>query len=255
MALGAIEQHYARWVNRNREAGASRHVDGVRAAAWARGLDRSRVALSSCRSAMPTTGSSWSRGLSKLHRRKAAARRYLKETTGLELSPEKTKITPLTQGVEFLGHRVRLKWDDRWGWHARVEIPKAKVLDFRYRVKQLTKRRSAGLSLRHLLDELNAFARGWGHFYRHCLGAKRIFYSLDWYVSDRDLALAVQVPHHATAQAAATSPGEPKLSWTEGLADGGQGAVPARPSPGGAVPPRVDAPPGVRLAPSGKPDA
>lgn len=40
VALSAIEQHYARWVDRNREAGASRHVDGVRAAAWARGLDR-----------------------------------------------------------------------------------------------------------------------------------------------------------------------------------------------------------------------
>src|SRR5918996_105592 len=30
VALSVIEQHYARWVDRNREAGASRHVDGVR---------------------------------------------------------------------------------------------------------------------------------------------------------------------------------------------------------------------------------
>jgi group II intron reverse transcriptase/maturase len=186
VALSVIEQHYARWVDRNREAGASRHVDGVRAAAWARGLDRKqgRPVFLPIRYA-----DDWvvlvSGPLEAAQEEKQLLEGYLKETAGLELSPEKTKITPLTQGVAFLGHRVRLKWDRRWGWHARVEIPKTKILDFRYRVKQLTKRRSAKLSLCHLLDELNAFARGWGHFYRHCLGAKRIFYSLDWYVSDR----------------------------------------------------------------------
>src|SRR5205807_3573993 len=39
------------------------------------------------------------------------------------LSPEKTHITPLTEGFEFLGHRVRLRWDDRWGYWPRIEIP------------------------------------------------------------------------------------------------------------------------------------
>ena len=133
VALSVIEQHYARWVDRNREAGASRHADGVRAAAWARGLDRKqgRPVFLPIRYA-----DDWvvlvSGSLEAAQEEKQLLEGYLKKTTGLELSPEKTKITPLIQGVTFLGHRVRLKWDHRWGWHARVEIPKAKILDFRY---------------------------------------------------------------------------------------------------------------------------
>ena len=41
---------------------------------------------------------------------KAALANYLHQSTGLELSEEKTRISDLTEGFEFLGHRVRLKW-------------------------------------------------------------------------------------------------------------------------------------------------
>ncbi len=41
---------------------------------------------------------------------KTALAEYLRRTTGLQLSPEKTKITTLTEGFEFLGFKVSLRW-------------------------------------------------------------------------------------------------------------------------------------------------
>jgi RNA-directed DNA polymerase len=37
---------------------------------------------------------------------KAALADYLRQTMGLELSPEKTKVTAMAEGFEFLGFRV-----------------------------------------------------------------------------------------------------------------------------------------------------
>jgi len=109
----------------------------------------------------------------------------LKNEMGLTLSPEKTKITALTDGFQFLGHRVRVYWDERYGWSPRIEIPKEKVADLKYKVKQMTKRSTVQWSLAQLLQKLNPILRGWANFYRFCTGAKRILASLDWYVRDR----------------------------------------------------------------------
>ena len=63
---------------------------------------------------------------------------WIGENTGLRLSPEKTRITTLTEGFQFLGCRVRIKWDERYGLTPRTEIPRSASRDFRYRVKQAT---------------------------------------------------------------------------------------------------------------------
>jgi hypothetical protein len=116
---------------------------------------------------------------------KAALGDYLRQSTGLELSEEKTRISDLAEGFEFLGHRVRLKWHRQFGLMPRIEIPKHKRADLRYRVKQMTKRATINRSLSHLLRKLNPILRGWGNFYRFCTGAGQLFASLDHYVGDR----------------------------------------------------------------------
>jgi hypothetical protein len=75
---------------------------------------------------------------------KTALAKYLRETTGLELSPEKTKITAMTDGFEFLGFHFVVQWDKRYGYCARVQIPKTKSRDLRHKVKECAAgRRSA----------------------------------------------------------------------------------------------------------------
>jgi len=64
---------------------------------------------------------------------KTALADNLHRTTGLELSPEKTKVTSVKDGFEFLGFHVTMRWDKRYGYFPRVEIPKAKAVDLRHK--------------------------------------------------------------------------------------------------------------------------
>jgi RNA-directed DNA polymerase len=111
--------------------------------------------------------------------------RYLHEELKLTLSAEKTRVTALTEGFLFLGHRVFLKWDERWGYWPRIEIPKERVKDLRYRVKQMTSRGHTHLSFQEVIDALNPVLLGWGRFFQHCYGAKSVFSRVDHYVWDR----------------------------------------------------------------------
>jgi len=71
---------------------------------------------------------------------KSALAEHLRRTTGLELSPEKTKVTAMMDGFEFLGFHIAMRWDKRYRYSPRVEIPKAEAADLRHRIKQLTGR-------------------------------------------------------------------------------------------------------------------
>jgi len=116
---------------------------------------------------------------------KDALAEHLRSTLGLELSAEKTRITPFREGFDFLGHRVRLKWNRYRGAYASLEIPKAKTQAFRHRIKRLTGRNTCSQNLGSLLRRLNPIIRGWANYHRHCYGAKEVFSHIDWYVFGR----------------------------------------------------------------------
>ncbi len=101
--------------------------------------------------------------------------RYLQETMKLELSIEKTRVSDLTEGFQFLSQRVRYKWHPRFGYMPRIEIPTSKRADLRSTVKQMTTRANTRRSLSELLQKLNPFLRGWRNYYRFCTGASRQF--------------------------------------------------------------------------------
>ena len=186
IALSVIEERYERWVNHQVKRQSRRGCDGVKAARWARSTDRQagRTVFFPIRYAddfvILVSGS-----LQDAVAEREQLETLLHNGMGLTLSPEKTRITHLTDGFEFLGHRVRMRWDERYGWTPRIEIPKAKAADLRYKVKQLTGRSTTPLSLADIIQKLNPILRGWAHFYRYCTGAKDILSDLDWYVGDR----------------------------------------------------------------------
>ena len=186
IALSIIEERYERWVNHQTKRQARRTSSGIKAALEARSTDRrsGRNVFFPIRYAddfvVLVCGTE-----AQAQAERTALEAVLMDSMGLTLSPEKTRITALTRGFEFLGHRVRLRWDPRYGWTPRVEIPKHKVADLRYRVKQWTGRATTPWPLPKLFRKLNPILRGWAHFYRYCTGAKKILFSLDWYVRDR----------------------------------------------------------------------
>jgi group II intron reverse transcriptase/maturase len=186
IALEVIEERYERWVNQKTKAQERRKCDGVKAAMRSRSIDRQagRTVFFPIRYADDfVTLVSGTKEDAQMER--DALEAMLKEKMGLTLSPEKTKITSLTEGFQFLGHRVRMRWDGRYGWTPRIEIPKEKVLDLKYKVKQLTNRSTVTWSLDKLLQKLNPILRGWGNFYHYCTGSKNILSNIDWYTRDR----------------------------------------------------------------------
>ncbi len=186
IALSVIEERYERWVNHQQKLRPHRTCDGIKAAMNIRMSDgkAGRPVFLPIRYAddfiVLVSGT-----LEDACKEKQALEEFLKDKTGLRLSPEKTHITSVEDGFNFLGHRVRMRWDERYGFTPRVEIPKAKVLDIRYRIKHITSRSNVLLSLPAILHMINPILRGWGNFYRFCTGAKRILSSIDWYVRDR----------------------------------------------------------------------
>jgi len=186
IVLSAIEERYERWVDHRTKLYSCRTRDGITAARSARNADRKagRCVFLPVRYAddfILLVAGTKEDALAE----KSALADYLLETTGLELSPEKTKITALTDGFEFLGFRFGAYWNKCYGFGTRVEVPKAKAADLRHRVKQLTRRNTTLVSLGEKLKEINPILRGWANYYRYCAYAGDVFTSLDWYIGDR----------------------------------------------------------------------
>jgi RNA-directed DNA polymerase len=101
---------------------------------------------------------------------KPVVKEFLKER-GLELSEEKTKITQIQQGFDFLGFNIR-KYKDK----LLIKPAKQNVLKFVANSKEVIKKhaRSAG----DLIAILNPKLQGWGNFYRHSV-ANRVFNYVD----------------------------------------------------------------------------
>jgi hypothetical protein len=186
IALSAIEERYERWVEHRSKIRVHRTCDGVQAANSARQRDRKagRPVFFPLRYAddfiILVSGTE-----EEAKAERAALAEHLRCATGLELSPEKTKITAMDKGFEFLGFHVHMRWDRRLGYCPRIEIPKAKAIDLRYKVKQMTARNTTLRSLGQVIQDLNPILRGWANYYRYCGGAKRVFTSIDWYTDDR----------------------------------------------------------------------
>ncbi|MER9927347.1 reverse transcriptase domain-containing protein [Mesorhizobium sp. M0048] len=186
IALSVIEERYERWVYQRTKAHADRKCDGTTAAGRARYWDRmaGRCAFLPVRYAddfVVLVSGTREDAIAE----KTALAAYLRQTMSLELSPEKTKVTAMTEGFEFLRFRFIMHWDKRYGYGPRIEIPKAKAANLRRKVKAHTGTSSAPCTLTSQLQELNPILRGWANYYRHCAYAGRMFTSLDWYVGMR----------------------------------------------------------------------
>ena len=120
------------------------------------------------------------------HAERDALARFLEQELRLELSKEKTLVTPVEKGFDFLGYRVVQTTALRTGRPVgNLYIPKQKVQRLRDNLKGRTTRSSLERTLGALIDELNPLVRGWRTYYRHATDACREFNSLDWWLGQR----------------------------------------------------------------------
>ncbi|AKL13987.1 group II intron reverse transcriptase/maturase [Citrobacter freundii] len=94
---------------------------------------------------------------------------------GLQLSPEKTVITHISEGFDFLGQNVRK-------YHGKMLIkPAAKGLrNHLQKIRQIVKRNAASKQ-GDLIRQLNPVLRGWANYHRHIV-AKETFSYIDFRV-------------------------------------------------------------------------
>lgn len=95
---------------------------------------------------------------------------------GLELSKEKTHITHIRDGFNFLGFNFKKYNNDK----VLVMPTQDGIKSFKSKIKEIFKQyRSSSLEL--LIDKLNPVIRGWGYYYRF-VNSKGIFGKLDQYI-------------------------------------------------------------------------
>jgi RNA-directed DNA polymerase len=86
---------------------------------------------------------------------------FIKKTIGLELSEEKTKITHISEGFDFLSFNFR----KNNGGPMIIKPSKESVLTHSNEMK-LTKKQYKGSNLSTMLRKLNSQIRGWSNYYR-----------------------------------------------------------------------------------------
>ncbi|MEV4234702.1 reverse transcriptase domain-containing protein [Nocardia sp. NPDC049737] len=103
---------------------------------------------------------------------------------GLRLSPEKTVVRHLSDGVDFLGFHIqwrRKRGSDKWSVYAFVgDRP---IRSLKTKVRALTHRGSQQ-SLDYVIMRLNQILRGWSNYFKHAV-AKARFTSLQHFVWQR----------------------------------------------------------------------
>lgn len=92
---------------------------------------------------------------------------------GLQLSPEKTCVTSIEQGFDFLGQNLR-----KYGGKLLIRPSKKNTHTFLEKVRQLI-RQNRGFSQTDLIRQLNPVIRGWANFHRHVV-AKETFKKVEW---------------------------------------------------------------------------
>jgi hypothetical protein len=91
---------------------------------------------------------------------------FLRDTLHLELSVEKTRITHVDNGFDFLGYHIqRCQPESRWVVHLRPADPAKQRI--RERIKTLTASNWTWMDEYTRLTSLNALVRGWCEYYRH----------------------------------------------------------------------------------------
>ncbi len=184
VALGVIEERYAKWV----QAKGHEQTDkrGIVVAGYKRANDRKagRTVFYPVRYAddfiILCSGSE-----TDAQSERDALAQILKHELGLSLSSEKTKITQLTEGFNFLGFQIKFVVNKRWGWTFQARVPPDRQARLRQKIKTRTKMSTTRTSLKELIASINPIIRGWGNFYQHATGVRTIFAKMDYFIFER----------------------------------------------------------------------
>lgn len=112
---------------------------------------------------------------------------FLRKELHMELSLEKSHVTHIREGFNFLGHRIILRQNLARNRDVLLTLPsKPSLQAVKNRIKDLTSRGTTSQSLEQILAQLNPVLRGWSYYFRFD-AAKRTLAYLDFYAWQRTL--------------------------------------------------------------------
>src|SRR5947207_641431 len=101
----------------------------------------------------------------------------LRDQRGLELSAEKTHITHVSDGCDFLGFTVKRYADRTRGRSDLIIRPSEKsVMKLKAKIKAMTKRGTTLDAVRDKIEAMNVLLRGWANYYRHQASSSTFVY-------------------------------------------------------------------------------
>jgi len=110
---------------------------------------------------------------------------FLKER-GLQISPEKTRITHISDGFNFLSQNIR-KYKNK---KLLIKPSKEAIKSFKEKVKNAIKE-CKGHAAHTLIRRLNPIIRGWANYHKYVV-SKKVFWKLSKYIFDKLLKWAKQ---------------------------------------------------------------
>lgn len=113
-------------------------------------------------------------------------KKFLWDELHLELSEEKTRVTHMDDGLDFLGYHIqRYTPNDNRPW-VRITPSRESVHRFAEKLKKLTRYNTTFMPVTEKLRMLNRLIKGWGNYYRH-VNFSTDAAKLDWWINERVL--------------------------------------------------------------------
>src|SRR5262249_16287739 len=101
--------------------------------------------------------------------------RGLLSTMGLTLAEEKTKVTHITEGFDFLGYRIIREMGGNGRMAPKVLIPENAIKKFQHKTRSTLAPRTASESVNAKIEAQNRLTRGWCQYYRNTSSPADIF--------------------------------------------------------------------------------
>ena len=132
--------------------------------------------------AMPTIGACFSHELTESKRSKLRdeIRDFLRETCGLELSAEKTRITHVRDGYDFLGLNISVGVGHSGNLIPKVKVGRKAITNIQRRLGETLRYRPMQESISVRLVRASAVIRGWSNYFKAAHNFSQVAHGLDY---------------------------------------------------------------------------
>jgi group II intron reverse transcriptase/maturase len=106
---------------------------------------------------------------------------FLRRETGLELSEEKTRITHIRDGFEFLGFQLRSGVGRSGKVVPKIRVGKKAIENFKTNLDRETRNVNMSVSIAARIHRASQVIRGWGEYYRIAHNYSKVAGRMDYY--------------------------------------------------------------------------